>query len=119
MCSLTSKGIQFCRPSCFLWESGTRYCNEPVIRWFPTEFLDAYQTIFPLEKGWKDRLPIYQLYYLLAHLNMFGESYGSQADQLLENFKRRAFLAKIYQKHEVSYYECDINQTMTFPSMLE
>ena len=44
--------------SCFLWESGTRYCNEPVIRWFPTGILDAYQTIFPLEKGWKDRLPI-------------------------------------------------------------
>jgi len=53
---------------------------------FRPEFLDAYQTIFPLEKGWKDRLPIYQLYYLLAHLNMFGESYGSQVDQLLENF---------------------------------
>ncbi len=64
----------------------TRYCNEPVIRCFRPEFLDAYQTIFPLEKGWKDRLPIYQLYYLLAHLNMFGESYGSQVDQLLENF---------------------------------
>ncbi len=29
------------------------------------------------------------------------------------------FLAKKYtKKHEVSYYECDINQTMTFPSML-
>lgn len=53
----------------------------------------------------------------LAHLNMFGESYGSQVDQLLENFKRACF-GKIYQKHEVSYYECDINQTMTFPSML-
>ena len=28
-------------------------------------------------------------------------------------------MAKKYtKKHEVSYYECDINQTMTFPSML-
>lgn len=28
-------------------------------------------------------------------------------------------MAKRYtKKHEVSYYECDINQTMTFPSML-
>ncbi|WP_305039203.1 fructosamine kinase family protein [Enterococcus faecium] len=53
---------------------------------FRPEFLDAYQTIFPLEEGWEDRLPIYQLYYLLAHLNMFGESYGSQVDQLLESF---------------------------------
>ena len=36
----------------------------------------------------------YQLYYLLAHLNMFGESYGSQVDQLLEIFKRRACFGK-------------------------
>ena len=50
---------------------------------FRPEFLESYQTIYPLEKNWEKRLPIYQLYYLLAHLNMFGESYGSQVDQLL------------------------------------
>ncbi|MBJ1189388.1 acyl-[acyl-carrier-protein] thioesterase, partial [Enterococcus faecium] len=28
-------------------------------------------------------------------------------------------MAKKYtKKHEVSYYECDINQTMTFPCLL-
>ncbi len=51
---------------------------------FRPEFLTAYQDSFPLEDGWSERLPVYQLYYLLAHLNMFGESYGSQVDQLLE-----------------------------------
>ena len=30
----------------------------------------------------------------------------------------RVFGKKYTKKHEVSYYECDINQTMTFPSML-
>lgn len=43
----------------------------------------AYESAFPLDEGWEDRLPIYQLYYLLAHLNMFGESYGSLVDQIL------------------------------------
>lgn len=47
------------------------------------EFLAGYQELNPLDKGWKERLPVYQLYYLLAHLNMFGESYGAQVDQLL------------------------------------
>jgi len=50
---------------------------------FRPEFLQSYQMVYPLEKNWEKRLPIYQLYYLLAHLNMFGESYGSQVDQLL------------------------------------
>jgi fructosamine-3-kinase len=50
---------------------------------FRPEFLESYQTIYPLEKDWEKRIAIYQLYYLLAHLNMFGESYGLQVDQLL------------------------------------
>ena len=50
---------------------------------FRPEFLESYQTIYPLEKNWEKRIAIYQLYYLLAHLNMFGESYGLQVDQLL------------------------------------
>lgn len=50
---------------------------------FRPEFLQSYQMVYPLEKNWEKRLLIYQLYYLLAHLNMFGESYGSQVDQLL------------------------------------
>lgn len=51
---------------------------------FRSEFLETYQDLFPLESGWQDRQPIYQLYYLLVHLNQFGESYGGQVDQILE-----------------------------------
>lgn len=50
---------------------------------FRPAFLESYQTIYPLEKNWEKRIAVYQLYYLLAHLNMFGESYGLQVDQLL------------------------------------
>lgn len=50
---------------------------------FRPEFLEAYQESWPLEEGWESRLPLYQLYYLLAHLNMFGESYGTQVDHIL------------------------------------
>lgn len=51
---------------------------------FRPEFLESYQFNYPLEEGWKKRLSVYQLYYLLAHLNMFGETYGSQVEQLLD-----------------------------------
>ncbi|STP28266.1 fructosamine-3-kinase [Enterococcus durans] len=51
---------------------------------FRPEFLESYQFNYPLEEGWEKRLPVYQLYYLLAHLNMFGETYGSQVEQLLD-----------------------------------
>ncbi|WP_273835853.1 fructosamine kinase family protein [Guptibacillus sedimenti] len=49
-------------------------------------FYDQYQADFPLEKEFTDRLPIYQLYYLLVHLILFGESYGSAVDRILQKY---------------------------------
>ncbi|MDT2675126.1 fructosamine kinase family protein [Enterococcus dongliensis] len=50
---------------------------------FRQEFLESYQEILPMQSGWQDRLTIYQLYYLLVHLNIFGESYGDSVDRVL------------------------------------
>jgi fructosamine-3-kinase len=49
-------------------------------------FYDQYQADFPLEKEFTDRIPIYQLYYLLVHLILFGESYGSAVDRILKKY---------------------------------
>lgn len=50
---------------------------------FRQEFFAAYQEFLPLKQGWQERLPIYQLYYLIVHLNIFGESYGDAVDRIL------------------------------------
>jgi fructosamine-3-kinase len=50
---------------------------------FRQEFIDSYQEISPMRAGWQDRLAVYQLYYLLVHLNIFGESYGNAVDRVL------------------------------------
>jgi len=50
----------------------------------PTKFYQAYQATFPLRENYEDVKPIYQLYYLLAHLNLFGESYGESIDAILD-----------------------------------
>ncbi len=42
---------------------------------FDQDFYDAYQEEYPVHAGWEERLPIFQLYYLLVHLNVFGRSY--------------------------------------------
>ena len=43
---------------------------------FPTGFLEAYHEAFPLDADYRHvRRPLYQLYYLLVHLNLFGGSY--------------------------------------------
>jgi protein-ribulosamine 3-kinase len=42
---------------------------------FDTSFYESYTAANPLESGWEERLQIYQLYYLLVHLNLFGPAY--------------------------------------------
>lgn len=42
---------------------------------FDQRFYDAYGEAWPLAPGSEDRLAIYELYHLLNHLNLFGDSY--------------------------------------------
>lgn len=53
---------------------------------FPPEFYRAYDQAWPPAAGRDERIPLYQLYHLLNHLNLFGESYGSQVDLILRRF---------------------------------
>lgn len=53
---------------------------------FPSRFYDAYNEVFPLSPGFSERKPLYQLYYLLVHLNLFGESYGPAVDRIAERY---------------------------------
>jgi fructosamine-3-kinase len=43
---------------------------------FDARFMHAYREAWPLAPGFDDlRCPVYQLYYLLVHVNLFGRSY--------------------------------------------
>jgi fructosamine-3-kinase len=42
---------------------------------FSSAFYDAYNEAFPLEKGFEERIDIYNLYPLLVHVNLFGSGY--------------------------------------------
>lgn len=53
---------------------------------FSSEFYKAYVEYFPLEAEYKERKNLYQLFYLLVHLNMFGESYGRSVDNILNYY---------------------------------
>ncbi len=50
---------------------------------FPEVFYDAYTDANPLASGWRERLPIYNLYHLLNHLNLFGGGYVAQVRETL------------------------------------
>ena len=55
---------------------------------YSTVCFDSYQEAWPLPDGYHHRRPIYQLYHVLNHANLFGGSYLQQAARLLDQVSR-------------------------------
>lgn len=53
---------------------------------FQDEVFLYYQELFPLIHNWEERVRIWQLYYLLVHLNLFGSGYLSQVNSILKHY---------------------------------
>jgi fructosamine-3-kinase len=53
---------------------------------FPSEFYSAYEEIRPLQSNYFERFPIYNLYHLLNHLNIFSHGYLGQVQSIIRRF---------------------------------
>ena len=53
---------------------------------FAPEFYDAYHAEYPLEKGWRERVDVCNLYPLLVHVNLFGEGYARSVMTIISKF---------------------------------
>ena len=51
---------------------------------FPPEFYQGYNQTWPLDAGYSRRKNLYNLYHILNHFNLFGGSYESQANRMIE-----------------------------------
>jgi protein-ribulosamine 3-kinase len=53
---------------------------------FPLEFYAAYQEERSLDIDFWERFPLYNLYHLLNHLNLFGRGYSGQVSAILQRY---------------------------------
>jgi len=53
---------------------------------FDTKLFQTYNEVNPLHENWEERIPLWQLYYLLVHLNIFGSGYYSQVASIFKKF---------------------------------
>jgi fructosamine-3-kinase len=53
---------------------------------FPDSFYHAYEEVRPLEPGYRQRYPLYNLYHLLNHLNLFGGGYLGEVTAILHRY---------------------------------
>jgi fructosamine-3-kinase len=55
---------------------------------FPSRTFAAYEEAFPLLPGHEERVELYQLYFLLVHVAIFGAGYLAQTNRCLRAILR-------------------------------
>jgi len=57
--------------------------RDRTLRGFRRSFYRGYNQVLPLDSGYEKRKTLYNLYHILNHFNLFGGSYDSQANQMI------------------------------------
>ncbi len=71
-------------PALYYGDRETDLAMTELFGGFDEKFYTAYNEVWPLEKGYKGRKTLYNLYHILNHANLFGTSYLNQAINMLE-----------------------------------
>jgi fructosamine-3-kinase len=79
----TAQGPVIFDPAVYYGDREVDLAMSELFGGFPTEFYSAYQDAFPLDPGYESRKPLYNLYHLLNHLNLFGAGYLAQVQATL------------------------------------
>jgi fructosamine-3-kinase len=67
-------------PACYY---GDREVDLAMLTLFGEPSASFWEAYGPLDAGWAERQPIYQLFPALVHLRLFGATYGGMVDRLL------------------------------------
>lgn len=70
----------FIDPACYYGDAEVDLAMLALFDTSPASFTEAYG---PLEPGWEQRRPAYQLFPALVHLRLFGTTYATMVDRLL------------------------------------
>jgi fructosamine-3-kinase len=85
---ISSEGMPYLiDPAVYYGHSEVDLAMSRLFGGFGSRFYSAYAEIIPATSGSEERNDLYQLYYLLVHLNMFGRSYYGQVMEVV----RRVF----------------------------
>ncbi|MEC3908336.1 fructosamine kinase family protein [Tamlana sp. 2201CG12-4] len=74
-------------PSVYYGHSEVDIAMTKLFGGFGHAFYKAYESYSPFDVNTSARIDIYQLYYLLVHLNLFGRSYYGSVVSILRNIK--------------------------------
>lgn len=71
-------------PACYRGDRETDIAMAELFGGFPISFFAAYRAAWPLDPDYERRKPLYNLYHILNHFNLFGGGYRGQAQRMIE-----------------------------------
>jgi fructosamine-3-kinase len=71
-------------PACYYGDREADIAMTELFGRFGEQFYAGYQEIYPIDSGYSVRQHLYNLYHILNHLNLFGESYQHQAQAMID-----------------------------------
>jgi fructosamine-3-kinase len=81
-CTLNGEPVIF-DPAVYFGDREVDMAMTQLFGGFPDAFYRGYNEVFPLDSGYEKRKPLYNLYHILNHFNLFGGSYESQANRMI------------------------------------
>ena len=72
-------------PASYYGDRETDVAMTELFGGFQAEFYAGYTQTWPLPEDYRKRKPLYQLYHMLNHLNLFGSSYFGSCKRLINN----------------------------------
>ncbi|TWO31964.1 fructosamine kinase family protein [Seonamhaeicola sediminis] len=84
---ISSKGIPYLiDPAVYYGHNEVDIAMTKLFGGFSNDFYEAYFDMTPPDHHTNQRVEIYQLYYLLVHLNLFGQSYYGSVKSILQKY---------------------------------
>jgi len=71
-------------PACYYGDREADIAMTELFGRFGETFYKEYDEVYPLDSGYRLRKPLYNLYHILNHLNLFGRSYLGQAEAMMQ-----------------------------------
>ncbi|WP_028485671.1 fructosamine kinase family protein [Thiomicrorhabdus chilensis] len=71
-------------PACYYGDRETDLAMSELFGGFSDAFYAGYNEVFPLDRDYAKRKPLYNLYHILNHYNLFGGHYAQQAQGTIE-----------------------------------
>ncbi|MBQ9207762.1 MAG: fructosamine kinase family protein [Treponema sp.] len=85
LCDADGKAILI-DPAAYIGHAEADLAMTELFGGFPPTFYAAYREARPLQSGYEERRDLYNLYHLLNHLNMFGQSYLGAVQSIVAEY---------------------------------